>query len=159
MAGRFDAAPLAAQNTASIDHKGTSLDATNQFAVEFLFLDDGKLVAQRFIGVAQQREGQILFGLEVFVRLDAVARDACNDAAGFSEFRIEIAELLCFRRATRSAVLGVEIEDQNLAAAGGKSKNPVTCRLALKILKGVFVHGFVGKSHGKRARVSENCRC
>ena len=74
------------------------------------------------VGVDEQFEGQPQLGLEALVRLQAVARDAEDFAAGFAELGVEVAELAGLGGAAGRVVLGVEIEHQRLAALGGELK-------------------------------------
>ena len=60
---------------------------------------------------AKPVEGQGEFGLEVLMRLEAIARNAHNLATSLFEFFIQIAELLRLGGATRGIVLGVKIND------------------------------------------------
>ena len=116
MAFGLDAAPLAPQHAVAVDHECTALDAAYRLAVKFLFLDYAKLRAQLLLRVGKQCEWQLLLGLKIFVRPQAVARDAGDDAAGVDKLGMEIAKLLRLRRAAGRAVLGVELEDHGFPA-------------------------------------------
>ena len=93
MAGHLDAAPFAPEHAAAVDDEGAALDAAHLFAIEDLLLDDAEQRAGRFFRVGQQLEGQLQLGLEVLVRLEAVARDAEDVAAGLAKLRVQVAEL------------------------------------------------------------------
>ena len=91
----------------------------NLFAVHVLHLDDIEGTAQAFVRVGQEFKGELLFTLEVFMRFQAVARDAEDFGAQRLKFRVEFAEVLSFLCAAGRAVLGVEIEDDMAAAQFG----------------------------------------
>src|SRR5574343_1116486 len=54
------------------------------------------------------------------MRLQAVARDAEDNGAGCSEFRVEITEVLALRGTAGGAVLGVEVDDDDFAGLFGE---------------------------------------
>lgn len=72
-------------------------------------------MAEHLLCVGQQFERQILLGFEVVVRTQAVARYAGDDAASLDERGEKVSELLRFCRATRSAVFGIEIQNDDLS--------------------------------------------
>ena len=147
--GYLHPAPLAPQHSFAIDDKGTTLDTANLFAVHRLHLDHREAGTERLFAVGKQIEGQLLFDLEVFVRFEAVTRDADDDGSRTDELRMQITELLRLGGASRRAVLGVEIKDDSAALAGGQSEGPAAgCRQA-EIGYGVVDHGWLS-GIGKR---------
>ena len=67
----------------AVDDEGAALDAAHLLAVHVLHLDDAELRAERSRRRrASSSNGQAHLGLEVLVRLEAVARDAGDDGAG-----------------------------------------------------------------------------
>jgi hypothetical protein len=116
------AAPLAAQDSLRVDRERTALDAPHLPAIQVLHLDDAIELAGAFLRVREQIEGKFHLGLEPFVRLDAVARDAVDAAAELLELRIEIAEVLALRGAAGRVVLGVEVEHEGGARGAGEAK-------------------------------------
>jgi hypothetical protein len=85
-----------------------------------ILLDDAEQVAHRFVGIGTQFKREGLFGLEVLVRFQAVARDAENDGIGGGKLVMQVAEILALRGTARCAVLGVEIDDHRFAGLGGE---------------------------------------
>ena len=79
----LDAAPFATKDALAVDDEGAALDAANRFSVQLLVLDDAELRAERLAAVGKQVERQVLFGLEVLVRAQAVTRDAGDNAVCF----------------------------------------------------------------------------
>ena len=116
----LDAAPFTAQYALTVNDKGAALNAAHQFAIQFFLFDDSKLCTQGFIGIGNQLERQVLFGLEVFMRFDAVTRNPGDDATGLEKFFMQVTELLRFGGASGRAVLGVKIKDQGFAAHGSE---------------------------------------
>src|SRR5581483_3517909 len=106
-------------------------------AVHLLHLDHVELLAERLVGVGDERKREVHLGPEVLVRLHAVARDAGDHRTGLAELGIEIAELLAFGRAAGRVVLGVEVEhhrvtgmvlqSKRLAARGGGAEIGHAC--------------------------------
>jgi len=101
-----------------VDEEGAALDALHLLAVHDLVLDDAEHVAELFLGVRDQLERQLEVLLEAVVRRHVVARDPEQHRAGPDEFLVMIAELHCLRGATGGIVLGVEVEDDDLAGVG-----------------------------------------
>lgn len=119
MAGDLHAAPLAQQHASAVDDEGAAFDAPDLFAIHILHFDDAEQIAGGFFLVAEQLERQILFRLEIFVGLQAIARDTVNLAAMGLKFRIKIAELLCFGSAAGSGVFGIEVQDYGFSFGRG----------------------------------------
>ncbi len=120
MPGHLHAAPLLAQYAVPVDQEGAAVDAHVFLAVELLQLDHVEQLADRFILVADQFEGEFLFALEVLVGLQAVAGDAEDLGIGLLERRVLVAEALALGGATGGAVLRVEVQDDLLALQRGQ---------------------------------------
>src|SRR6266853_1417913 len=114
MAWNLDPAPFAPEDALAVEHEGAALDAPHLFPVQVLHLHHAELIADPFAFVGQQLEGKAHLGLEILVRLDAVARDSGYRAPLFLELRVEIAELRSFVGAARGVVLRIEIQDEQL---------------------------------------------
>jgi hypothetical protein len=82
-------------------------------------------VARLLIRVGKELERKLLFGLEGIVRLKGVARDAVDIEPGAPEVLVQVAKIATLRRTTGRAVLGVEVEDQPLAALVGEPERTV----------------------------------
>ena len=78
VAGDLHFAPLLDQHAGAVDEEGGALDATHLLAIHVLQSDDVEQRAERLIGVADQREGQLQLLTEVGVAFQAVARDAVS---------------------------------------------------------------------------------
>src|SRR5882672_11097112 len=132
VAWNLDPAPFAPENAVAVEHEGAAFDAAYLFPVQVLHLHHTELIADLFVFVGQQLEGKAHLGLEIVVRLDAVARDSGYRTSRLLELRVEIAELRSFVGAARRVVLRVEIEDEQLgfdrrepellAAGGGQDE-------------------------------------
>jgi hypothetical protein len=72
-------------------------------------------VADRFISVGDQFEGESHLGLEVFVRFQAVTGDAEDQAVGLREAGHRIPKVGAFGGASRRVVFGIEVEHHDLA--------------------------------------------
>src|SRR6266852_3428214 len=136
MTGDLDPAPFALENAVAVEHEGASLDSADLLAVHVLHLHHAELFADLFVFVRQQLEGKAHLGLEILVRLEAVARDSGYRTSRLQELRVEIAELRPFVGAARGVVLRVEIEDEQLGfdrrepeflAAGGGQDEVAYC--------------------------------
>ena len=68
------------------------------------------------IGVRQQVEGERLLGAEILMRFDTVSRHAEDLGAGSLEVAVGIVEIPALGGATGRVILGVEVEDEVLAA-------------------------------------------
>jgi len=122
MTGDLDAAPLATQHALRIQHESAALDAANLLAVHVFHLDHAEQAADFLVFVGQQIERKAHLGLEVIVRLQAVARNADDFAAGLGELRMEVAEILALGGASGGVVLGVEVDDQQPGFRFGQPK-------------------------------------
>ena len=138
MARHFHPAPFARHPSLLVDDEGGALDAADLSPVEELVLDDAEGAARLLVRVGQKLEWKLLLGLESFVRLHRVARDAVDVDAGAAELLVQVAKIATLRRAAGRVVLRVEVEDQALAAlireperaAAGAGKTEVGYRLA-----------------------------
>ena len=65
--------------------------------------------------------------LEVLMRFNAVSRNAENYSVDRNKLFVQVAELLCLGRAARCAVLGVEVDDDNLSGLSRKIETLPTC--------------------------------
>src|SRR5439155_13600970 len=104
--------------------------------VHVFHLHDPELGADLLGLVREQLEGKAHLGLEILVRLDAVARDSGYRTSRLLELRVEIAELRSFVGAARGVVLRLEIQDEQLGfdrrepellAAGGGQDEVAYC--------------------------------
>jgi hypothetical protein len=68
------------------------------------------------VGVGQEFEVQALFGAEFFVRVDAVEAYAEDDRVVVRVFRLVDLEVVGFAGAAGGLILGIEIQDDPLAA-------------------------------------------
>lgn len=120
MAGNLDAPPFATQDAVAVDDEGAAFDAAHLFAIHVFHFDDAEQIAHGFVAIRSQFEGKGLLGLEVFVRFQAVAGNAEDLGIDRSELGVEVAEVLAFGGAARRTVLGVEVDDDDLAGLGGQ---------------------------------------
>ena len=116
MAVGLHLSPLAKELSVRTDQKRRPLDAAHLAPVHILHFDHVELLAQLLIGIRNELEGKAHLGLEILVRLQAVARHSCDDCAGFDELLVQIAELAALGGTSRSVVLGVEIQHNRMAA-------------------------------------------
>ena len=124
------------QNTIGVDQECGALNALDLLAVHDLVLDHAEHVAHFLFGVSDEFEGQFQLGLEVVVRLHVVARHAKDDGTGLFKFFVLVPELHGFGGATRRIVLGIEVQDQNLACVRGIGYLHATCSVGFKFGKG-----------------------
>jgi len=108
-----------AQNAVAVDDEGAAFDAAHLLAIHVFHFHDREQIADGFVGVGAKFEGQRLLGLEVLVRLQAVARNSQYYRVDRDELRMEVAELLRLGGTAWRAVLGVEIDDNDLAGLCG----------------------------------------
>jgi hypothetical protein len=98
------------------------------------------------VGVCEEREGQPVLLPELDVRVLVVGGDAEHDGAGTLELAVGVPDPARLRRAAGRVVLGIEVEDDRLAAQAGErhllagiaSEREVGCRLAFS-----HIHRFV----------------
>lgn len=108
----FHLAPFVRDIACGIQHKSAALNAKMFFAVEFFQFQHAKLLAHRFIGIAQQGEGKALLGAEILVGFHAVARDADYGVAQGLEFGQQAVEIQAFGGAASGVVFGIEIHNE-----------------------------------------------
>src|SRR5699024_412162 len=120
MAVDLDPAPDAAHRTLAIDEESAALDADALLAVHVLFLEHAVGLAYGFVGVGNQVEREIVFGLEFFVLGERVPRDADNRGTGGAKIVILIAKGLAFLGAAGGIVARVKIQHQHLAGEIGQ---------------------------------------
>jgi hypothetical protein len=138
VARHFHPAPFAQQLSPLVDDEGAALDAADLSSVQELVLDHAEGLAGGLLAVGQELEWKLLLGLEAFVRLERVARDAVDVEARTPELPVQVAKIAPLRGAAGRVVLGVEVQDQALAAlaletervAAGAGKTEVRDRLA-----------------------------
>jgi hypothetical protein len=116
VARHFHPAPFARHSSLLVDDERGALDAADLSAVEELVLDDAEGLAGLLFRVGQQLEWKLLLCLEALVRLQRVARDAVDLRPGAPELPVQVAEIAALRGAAGRVVLGVEVENQALAA-------------------------------------------
>src|SRR5262245_40784548 len=122
VAGHLDAAPFAPHQPLAVDGEGAALDAAHLFAIHVFHLDDVEALARLLLRIGRELERTPHLGLEALVRFQAVARDAVDGAAELLEFRVQVAEVLAFRRASRGIVLRVEVENDGFALGAGQAE-------------------------------------
>src|SRR3990172_1435254 len=122
MTGNLQAAPLAADDAVPVEHEGAALDAAHLLAVHVLDLDDPEQSANLLVLVREQLERETHFLLEVLVRLEAVAGDADDVAAGTLEIGVQVPEIRPLGGAAGGIVLGVEIDDEEPRLGRGQAK-------------------------------------
>jgi hypothetical protein len=106
--------------------------------------------------VREEREGKVVLLLELHVLRLAVGRDAEHDGTCALELGVRVADPLGLHRAAGSVVLGIEVEDDRLAAKIGEADAltgvgrcaEVGCRLAL----GDHVRSVVGAGQAPRQK-------
>src|SRR5689334_19920246 len=103
-------APLAAQNTGTVDQESAALDSHVLAAVKALLADHVEELAELFVAVAEQVKGQGFLVAKLVVGFQRIARYADHHRAGAAELVVQVAEFLRLDRAARSGILGVEIE-------------------------------------------------
>src|SRR5690606_3414897 len=138
MARNAQAAPFAQQRAVGADQKGAALDSAYLFTVHVFHFDDPERLAQRFVGIGNQGKGQVLLFAEIGMRLERIARNADDLAAGIDELLVGVAEVLGFGGAARRAVLGVEVQH------GAVPAQAVQADLALRAMGGEFRNRLAG---------------
>ena len=103
-----------------IDEEGGAFDAHVFFAVHGFFCPDVVGEGGGVVGVGEEGEGEVEFGLEFEVGGDGVGGDAEDDGAGFLEVGEGVAEVAGFGGAAWGVVFGVEVEDDFFASEGGE---------------------------------------
>ena len=111
-----------------VDDEGRAQHAHVLAAVHRLFGPDAERFANAVVGVGQQREVQFVFGAEIPVRTFAVGADADDPEPHGRQFGLAVAQALGFERASRSVVLGIEIEYRALSHEVGLRKGLAVLR-------------------------------
>src|SRR5215470_3489120 len=111
VARNLDPAPLAPDDAVAVEDEGAALDAAHLLAVHVLDFHHAELAADFLALVGEKLEGKPHLGLEILVRLQAVARNAVDRAPRLREPGVQVAELRALDGAARGAVLGVEVQD------------------------------------------------
>ncbi len=144
MAGHLEAAPFLDQHAIGADEEGAALDALDLLAVHDLVLDHAEHVAHLLFGVGDELEGQFQLFLEVVVGLHVVPRHAEHGGAGLGEILVLVAELHGLGGAAGGVVLGIEVQDQDLAEVRCVGDLDATGRVGFE-----FGEGFVDNDrHG-----------
>src|SRR5690606_239516 len=108
--------PLLTQDTFLVDQERAALDSHELASIHALLLVDAEECAQRCVFIRQKLERQLELRLELFVRGDAIRRYADDHRPCPLELAVELGKPLRLERATARVVLGIEIEDELLAA-------------------------------------------
>src|SRR5439155_24718852 len=116
----LDPAPFAREHPVPVEGEGAALDAADLLPVQVLQLHDTELLADRLVGVRKQLEREPHLFLEALVRGRRIARNAEHPGARAPELAVKVAKIRAFGGAAGGVVLGVEVQDQLLAAQGGK---------------------------------------
>src|SRR5262245_38923864 len=128
MAWYSNPAPLARQPPPVVEDEGAALDAADLSPVHVLELHHPALLADRLVLVREQLERELHLGLEALVRLEGIARNAVDLDAGFLKLLPGVAEIGSLLRAAGGVVLGVEVQDQLVAALVGESEGAAAGR-------------------------------
>src|SRR5579859_4407947 len=83
---------------------------------ELLQLPDAVPVGHGMVGVGQEREGQMVFGLELLVGFDRVRAHAEDLGAVLVEQAAQVPERACLSSAAGGVVARVEVQDDGLLA-------------------------------------------
>src|SRR5258708_3413532 len=116
----LDPAPFAREHPFCVDYEGAALDAADFLPVQRFKLHHTELLAHRLIGVREQLEREPHLFLEALVRGSRIARDAEYPGCGAPELTVQVAKVGPFGSAARGVVLGVEVQDELLAAQRGE---------------------------------------
>ena len=103
-----------------VQHKRAALDAEGFFAVKLFQLDHVKQFADGFFFVAQQFKLEALFGAEILMRFDTVARNADNGLAQCFELFQSGIEIQAFGGTAGRAVFRIKIDNQRQMFGGVK---------------------------------------
>src|SRR3954449_7180883 len=115
-------------------HVAVGVDHERRARVRVLaLLRDAVGLAQRVLGVGQQRERQLVLRLELLVRGDGVGADAEHLRARALELAPGVADAAGLARAAGRVVLGIEVEDDRLAAQLGEPDGLAAVGLELEV--------------------------
>ena len=115
MAFGFDQGPDVLDFAGFADEEGAADDAHEGAAHELFFLPGAELLNGFVGGVAEEREIEILLGLEGGLGFDGIGAHAKNGDAVFVEIFFCVAKLGRFDGSTGSVGFGVEEEEDALA--------------------------------------------
>ncbi len=96
MTGHFYTTPFSPHNTARVDYKRTVFDAAYIFSMHVFHLHDAEHMAQVFVFIGLQLEGEPHFGFEVFVRAQAVPGNTIYIATKPVTLVVKLVELTPF---------------------------------------------------------------
>ena len=103
-----------------VDYERRAQDAHVFASVHRLLGPHAVSLADRMVGVRQQREVQFVFVAEIPVRLFAVGAYADDAESHPGQFGLAVAQAFGLQRAARGVVLGIEIEYRALSAEVGE---------------------------------------
>ena len=116
MAGHFHLPPQAADAAFGVDDRGRPFDPHVFAPIHDLLFPHTIGLEDRAALVGGERQRQAVLALELIVTLDAIGRDADQRGAGRGEARREPVEVERFGGAAGRIVLGVEEQNDELAA-------------------------------------------
>ncbi len=106
------------------DQEGCPFGSHGFPSVEVLFDPDSVVAGDGVVGVTDERERQVVFENEPLVACGRVGTDSEEGGAGL-DFRPCVAEAAGLGGAAGGGVLGIEVEDDALAAQAGESDGGV----------------------------------
>lgn len=92
-------------------HRG-AVHAVEEFAVQRFGTPDAIRFEDGFVGIGQQRERELVFGLEPEVRCRAIGTDAEHLEAALAQRIVVVAEVAGFCGAAGCVVFGIKKEDE-----------------------------------------------
>ena len=92
-------------------HRG-AVHAVEEFAVQRFRSPDAIRFEDGFVGIGQQRERKLVFGLEPEVRCRAVGTDAEHLEAALAQRIVVVAQVAGFRCTTGRIVLGIKKQNE-----------------------------------------------
>jgi hypothetical protein len=105
-----------------VDDKRAALDAHVLAAVHAFFFPDPVGLGDGVVGIRHKREGQLVLGCELSLRLRLIRRDADDLGVLLRKFLQGVAKLGRFLGSARCVCLGEEVEDHALPAELGELK-------------------------------------
>jgi hypothetical protein len=119
----FDEGPDCFDFAGFADEEGTADDAHEGAAHKLLFLPAAEFLDGLVGGIAEQREIEILLGLEGGLGLDGIGAHAEDGDAELIEFFFCVAKLGRFDRSTGGVGFGVEEKEDALAFKVGEGED------------------------------------
>ena len=116
MARDLDLMPGLGDRALLVDQEGGALDAHVLAAVQALLHPGAVLLADLAVAIGYQREVEVVLLLELVVARHAVLADAYHLRLEFLESRCIVTEGAGLGGTARGVVLGIEIENDRLAA-------------------------------------------